>query len=395
MGQRFSRRRPSPVDFSHLLRPVAWTQGPFPTHHFENLVFPGGASNNTASIGVYKVLYDLGILTRMTRFAGTSSGSMLAACAAARISATELIGHFLRVDTAAFKDDSFGYLRDTYRLFRNMGWCKGDVLEAWMEQILFEHTGVAHITFQQLYDMHGTHLHINGTNLTQGCGEMYHHATTPHMVVSRAVRISTSYPGAFAAVRHPGTGDILTDGGVDHNLLLDLWDAPDGTPNPRTLGVRIVPHAEPPQHPDNIVEFLVDLIEYQNSLIQELRRPPAFMARTIPVASARRSIREFHIAPAQRVREIEHGIARALHFLHAFADRHRFSAVATQKKTTTTTRPHATAEPPARTGPDARPLPGDVASDAPVPGRVRLRLSRPRPDSPRGAPSESESDGLP
>ncbi len=225
-------------------------------YNIENLVFEGGGVKGIGYGGALTTMDSLGLLNNIKRVGGTSAGAITACLMAVGYTPKEIAKIIVETKFSSFKDDSFGVIRDTYRLIKKYGWHRGETFKAWMGRHIVRVSGNRNLTFEELSKCANSalvgfkDLYIVVTNLTKQKAEVYSAETTPDMPIVDAVRISMSIPMFFQCVRNK-KGDILVDGGVANNFPIKLFDVrryidsqcEDGVcmyeVNPKTIGFRL------------------------------------------------------------------------------------------------------------------------------------------------------------
>jgi NTE family protein len=282
---------------------------------FENLAIEGSSSNVCLVVGAYKVLFQSKILENIKQFAGTSSGSFIAACGAVCMDYDTLEDEIMKVNGDNFKDDDFGIIRDVIRFFNNFGFYRGDMLEEWIEDVLCRHTGVSNITFDDIYKTYDNKLYIPVVNMTKMRVDIYSHENTPNMVVSRAIKQSCTLPFIFEP-EYNSDNDTMVDGGVCYNYPIDIFDnISKNKVNMKTLGLKIMntdeekrkPHL---RHIDSVKDLGLSLIDIQLSQIEYLhsRLVDKYWERSIILSSVERNIDDFKISEKEKIRDINSGI---------------------------------------------------------------------------------------
>lgn len=305
-----------PVDILSALNSKEMHEAKWP---FKNIVIEGGSSNGTVTLGAYKILEILNITNQLVGYAGSSVGSIFAAFASVKIPSDVVEKKFIDVDMHTFKDDSVGMVRDTARLLNEYGFYKGDVMENWVEQVLYEHTEIKGITFQQIYNIYGSDLRITRVNLSKLKTEYLSHKTTPHMRVSKAVRHSTSIPFIFRA---PITSEnhVITDGGLGDPYPLDVFDENKSYKNgynAQTFGLKIMARTE--ERDDEILDefnkkitsifgYAEAVITFATLAIERAKVKFGYWERTITLDSPGRSIDDFNISPSDKMSDIRLGM---------------------------------------------------------------------------------------
>lgn len=186
----------------------------------KSLILCGGGVCGMAHVGAYAAFEEKGIV--FTNFAGASIGSVIAAFGSIRAT-TAQIRDFMQFDFSTLLDDDYGFVRDDCRLWYECGYYKGDVLEKKIEAFVELVTGVKELTFAAAHKFYQTQLKIPITHVWKdGCETMiYSHETTPDIPLSRACRMSCTYPGIFRSLQS------TTDGGLFCNYPEDLFP-PEG-----------------------------------------------------------------------------------------------------------------------------------------------------------------------
>ncbi|MGG3641456.1 patatin-like phospholipase family protein [Bacillus gobiensis] len=191
---------------------------------FKNLIFEGGGVKGLAYVGALEVLEEKKILENIERFGGTSAGAITALLLGLGYKLDEIRIEMESVDFQKFKDDSWGEIRDTTRLFFNgFGRYKGNKFRSWLEKRICKKTdGRSQITFAELKKLTGKEVFFQGTNVSTHRIETFSLEYTPNMPVIDAVRISMSIPFFFDSVEWEGS--YYVDGGMLDNFPIRLFD---------------------------------------------------------------------------------------------------------------------------------------------------------------------------
>jgi NTE family protein len=147
------------------------------TVQFRNLVFEGGGVKGIAYIGAMQVLAQRNLLEHVRRVGGTSAGAINALLYALGYTIPEQRDILGATEFAKFMDDSFGYVRDFKRLWREFGWHKGDFFTAWAGTLVKDKLGNAQATFSDLHRAGQPDLYVIGTNLSTGYAEVFSRET--------------------------------------------------------------------------------------------------------------------------------------------------------------------------------------------------------------------------
>ncbi|CAH1791882.1 unnamed protein product [Owenia fusiformis] len=194
----------------------------------ENLVLEGGGTKGLAYCGTITLLEELDIIKNLKRFAGASSGAMLATLLAVGFSAAEL-EVIVRRDARSsefFQDAKFGILSLPWNMIKHQGWHPYNKIESQFELYIEEKQGKRKLTFLELYQKTGKELCIIATNLTTSSVEYFHPKTTPNVSIALAVRISIGIPGFVQpkVVEKNGLNHCYIDGGVLCNYPIHCFD---------------------------------------------------------------------------------------------------------------------------------------------------------------------------
>lgn len=274
-------------------------------NHFENFVFCGGGSRGIALGGALSYLEKYNLTNQIKRVAGSSAGAIVAGAFAVGYKGSEINAILQNTNFETFMDHHSNVFYDTcdfFRFIRDFGFFKGDVFESWYGNLLGKKTGNADITFLEIYERYGKELVVTGTCLNTSETHYYHYKKYPNMLVRKAVRISMSIPGIFAACKEPETGNIMVDGGVLNNYPIWVFDGkyigdPDVTDDDvaksKTLGFKLMSSQEKDDYKlyhahapiNNIKQYVEALI---NSMLIQIERAyirPGYWEKTVPIAT--------------------------------------------------------------------------------------------------------------
>lgn len=229
---------------------------------YQNLVMEGGGIKGIAYGGALQELDKKGILHDIKRVAGTSAGAIQACLLSIGYTPKEIIEIVNDTPIESFNDDGF-VSKATKRLFKEYGWFRGDSFLQKMEQVIYQRTGNADLTFEELHHLASSYpfrdLYVTGTNLTNQSLEVFSYENYPKMRIADAVRISMSIPLYYRSLWVDKQGNIFdkkpqdseaglfVDGGLLLNFPIDIFDdaryieeSQSGSVfNPFTLGLRL------------------------------------------------------------------------------------------------------------------------------------------------------------
>lgn len=214
---------------------------------YKNLVFKGGGIRGIAYVGALEILEKYGILSQIERVAGTSAGAITATLVSLRISYKETLAKLRSLDfssipqirTSQTKSHELlsslglrnGELVCTSRLINEYGWYSSQYFYDWLQDTIAIYCdGNGRATFAEFEERGFRELSIVATNLSKRRPEVFSNATTPHVAVADAVRMSMSIPFYFNALRFDGhqfgDGDLYVDGGMYNNFPIQIFDDP-------------------------------------------------------------------------------------------------------------------------------------------------------------------------
>jgi NTE family protein len=229
-----------------------------------NLCFEGGGMKAIAFLGAIKSLEENGVLNRIKRVVGTSAGSLYAIAVASKMSYNDLNEIIYSANFESFKDCSYNYIGDIYRVINYYGACPGNVLYEWFGGILEKHCGNKDITFSDLFKKTGILLVITATNLNRMKCVYFSHETYPNVPIRLAARMSSSMPMIFKPIEFEG--DMYVDGGVLNNFPFTYFETERQTNTIKTLAFKLLSSDE---HMVNTGKK--DLIEYDRKDIKNIR----------------------------------------------------------------------------------------------------------------------------
>ena len=226
----------------------------------KNLVFSGGGLKGYAFIGVIKALYETHIIENITKFVGTSIGSIAAYFSIIGITHNEINDFIIDFDFNSIKNINIDNLNSEYGLI------DGTLLIKYINDFTKKYKNIDNLTFEELYKKTNKELIITGTCLTTKKVEYFNYNTTPNMLVLDAIRISISYPFLFTAIKR--NNKIYIDGGILDNTPLSILK----NENPNTvLGIKISNDTKENNGINNIEEFAINMINCLTVEIETLK----------------------------------------------------------------------------------------------------------------------------
>ena len=209
---------------------------------YKNLVFEGGGTRGIAFAGAAQVLEQKGILQNIEKIGGTSAGSIIGLMLSLGYSASEIYKIMVNLKIQHFNDGKGGIFGKYKRAKNKFGIHKGDAFANWLDSLVMQKTGNPLCTFYQLDSLRKNNknfkdFYCTGTNLSMQRAEIFSLATTPHMPLKTAVRISSSIPFFYEPVLLDSAGkqpvkpiagynyQVYVDGGVTQNYPINIFDS--------------------------------------------------------------------------------------------------------------------------------------------------------------------------
>lgn len=205
----------------------------------KNLVMEGGGIKGIAYGGALLELEKKGILQNVSRVAGTSAGAIQACLLALGYEPKEIIKIIAETPVESFNDDG-SVLRASKRMINEYGWFKGDSFLKKIEDVIFQKTGNANLTFADLHTLASSipfrDLYVTGSNLSEQTLVVFSYETYPEMRVADAVRVSMSIPLYYRGLWVDSKGktydvpqknvktSLFADGGLLLNFPIDVFD---------------------------------------------------------------------------------------------------------------------------------------------------------------------------
>jgi NTE family protein len=240
-----------------------------------------------------------------------------------------------------FQDDSWGYIRDFFRLKDKYGLYKGDKFFEWYGELLEKKTGNKDVTFQEVLDKYGIELVITGSCLNKLETHYYHSGSNPDMPVRMAVRISMSIPWAYVPVKWKD--DLLVDGGLGANYPIWIFDKevledskkeviqydPSLPVNEKTLGIKLVGpedtrdrqiyHENKPIK--GKIDFTMALVNFMMAQIERGHVKEGYWDQTITVDCGDVSTMDFSMSTEKKEWLVKEGYETTKRFLESYSSK--------------------------------------------------------------------------
>ena len=188
-----------------------------------NLAIKGGGVRGIAFVGALRELAGKNILNGITRVAGTSAGSMVAAMICAKYSVDEIEQLMHSLDFAKFEDD-----RNPFRIATHYGLYAGDYILQFVRNFLDDSPASlnADSTFLDLKNSGSKDLYVFASDLSTFSVTEFSADKTPSVKIAEAVRSSMSIPLFFKAWQFSDgqpTNHLYVDGGLIFNYPLTFF----------------------------------------------------------------------------------------------------------------------------------------------------------------------------
>jgi NTE family protein len=284
-----------------------------------NLVFEGGGAKCVALCGAVHALDAAGVLQHIRSFIGSSAGSIIAMMLASGYNSAEIVGELFYTEFGQLVQNGSTIGR-IYQLIDDFGYNSGELIYQWLQHLLEKRGFAPNATFADLYAVTQRTLVVTGSNISTGHLEYFDHVRTPEMQVATAVRISISIPFYFTPVIHDE--QVYVDGGVFHNYPIDCFDI-DNTPNPKTLGLKLLrcPTVKPEVHkkPDSLLDYAVQMFSSTLEQVEQLHSDKIDAQRTIYVPCGNCSTFDFDLSKERKVELLRNGVEATFEFLAKWA----------------------------------------------------------------------------
>ena len=180
-----------------------------------NIPLCGGGYYGYAEVAALKEMDNYKEYFDIKHISGVSVGSMVAALYAVGYNPDELAKVMFNFDfDKLIKDSMFPYLK----LYEKYGMYEACPLEEEIEKFIRIKTNIKYCTFSQIK----MKLSIFSTNLNMQCPRLFNKDTTPEIPISKAVRMSISYPLVMTPILFEG--DYFGDGGIYMNYPILMFE---------------------------------------------------------------------------------------------------------------------------------------------------------------------------
>jgi NTE family protein len=266
----------------------------------------GGGILAIAHIGALEALEKHNYLKFVNEWEGISAGALLALCACAGYSISEMKEFMMEFDF-----QNIVQLDSPTGCVINFGIDTGERLTKLIEALLHVKGFHSDISFKELYDATNKTFRIAATDINTGTHKFFSHKITPNYPVVDAVQASMSFPYYFQPVIDNDTGHLLLDGGIVSNFPFHTFDSEQLE---ETLGILFI---NPPQYNtcDNLKSLLLrpySIFYAQNSL----RDSHIYYSNCITIQNKNVNALQFTIDKQTREELFENGKKGAIAFIN-------------------------------------------------------------------------------
>lgn len=206
--------------------------------NYQSIVFEGGGIRGISYIGALKYLDEIDLIKNIKNFAGTSSGSQVAALLAIGYSISELEEIMKSLPVDEIKDSSCSYCFNFYNFFKSYGYYNGEFLLNYLEDLIYNKCKKKNFTFLNLWNTKGVHLKVTGTCLEKKNLQIFDYLNTPNMSISKALQISSCIPFFFKPVMYNNYSYV--DGGCLRNFPVNIFNEKEG----KTIAIELISENE-------------------------------------------------------------------------------------------------------------------------------------------------------
>lgn len=197
----------------------------------KNLSLSGGGNYIFAHVGALTEICEThSDVFKIENIAAVSCGAVVGSLYAAGYAPSEMKKVLFDLDWESMICDSGSWIN---KLYHKYGMYEASKFEDEIDKLICSKTNIKNCTFAQL----SKNLTIVTTNLNYQKPVFFNKEFTPHMVISKAVRMSIAYPVLITPVLFEG--DLYGDGGECINYPINIFD--DLT---ETIGLAFVAHNE-------------------------------------------------------------------------------------------------------------------------------------------------------
>jgi predicted acylesterase/phospholipase RssA len=284
---------------------------------YRGIALEGGGVAGTAYVGLVTVLTNIGLYDKLSHFAGSSAGAMVAGLMACRIKPSYIRKILLELDYRELEDSSWFVFRDIYRLYYDYGWNQGDAIEKIYGDILEEYVGDRNITYQQVEQKFNATLITTCTDIGLGSTTYYTPDSTPDIPIVKGIRESATLPLVFCPIKRDNT--LIVDGGLLNNYPIQkLYEY---LSEKEVFGAKFTSNSDKtklnghqPKVPESLIEYIQVLIEILHNQNLKVHVDKEDWKRTINIDVGNVSASDFDLSFEKKLELINTGEAATKSF---------------------------------------------------------------------------------
>lgn len=190
--------------------------------YIDTIIFSGGAIKGIGFVGCIKALskYEyLFQIDKINNYIGTSAGSIIATMMAIGYTIEQIEEIIIKINFNDVININYDKICDNIlELINKNGIIDGDKFEKTI-RIIIEKITNKDLTFLELYQIYNKKLTINSVSINDKETEYFNYINTPHLNISKAVRMSCSIPILFQPYRY--NDKLYVDGGLIDSICID------------------------------------------------------------------------------------------------------------------------------------------------------------------------------
>jgi len=221
---------------------------------YDTICLSGGGMKNICFLGALKELEENKLidLKLITKYVGSSAGSIIAFLLSINYSINELIEFIYKFDFNKLEPNI-----DCSNLFELFGIDNGQKIMTLLKMLLKNKIPKEDLTFGELFKITKKKLLIITTNYSESREDIFSLETTQHFSILKSIRMSIAIPFIFTPVKY--NNNIYIDGGIVNNFAINHCN-PD-----TTIGLCIL--VDNNKEIKSITEYILGLLTISTTFI--------------------------------------------------------------------------------------------------------------------------------
>jgi len=198
---------------------------------YDNIVLEGGGILGLAYCGAIKRLEELGVMSKIKRYAGTSIGALFCSLLVIGMKADEISTIYDKINLDGLQEPWL--VSSLYKIYKYYGVFNIYSMKEELEKFISSKVN-PNITLGELYSKNGKDLVIVITNYTRMQPVYLHHAQYPNIKLIDALMMSMALPFVFRPIMYKlkgKTSELYVDGGVTDNYPIHIFNNIDALYN--------------------------------------------------------------------------------------------------------------------------------------------------------------------